>query len=231
MGVLVALPAGNFIRRQVYSPAILHSQFSILEVLLKESPPFYRMNKVRCTVCTGSDPLARCFFAMMNPLAPHSLPQVASHALCASALLLGNFLNTADLLAGEPHLLGTQVAAPGGAHHHPGGIGSGVMKHAATKHNWFEGTYLDPAIQRPDFFPHAISKSIPEYRQEYNRPRYWPGWIAYKIEPSSQEAMAWQTNYCNGNYKNRSGAFVPTYYYPKPWESLNTQPRPGKSLD
>lgn len=168
---------------------------------------------------------------MMNPLAPLSLPQVASHALCASALLLGNFVNTADLLAGEPHLLGTQVAAPGGAHHHPGGIGSGVMKHAATKHDWFAGTYLDPASQRPDFLPHAISKSIPEYRQEYNRPRYWPGWIAYKIEPSSQEAMAWQTNYCNGNYKNRSGAFVPTYYYPKPWESLNTQPRPDNKLD
>jgi len=134
-------------------------------------------------------------------------------------------------MAGEPVGYEVRHGNPGGAHHHPGGIGSGVTKHAATKLNWFEGTYLDPAIQRPDFFPHAISKSIPEYRQEYNRPRYWPGWIAYKVEPSSQEAMAWQTNYCNGNYKNRSGAFVPTYYYPKPWESLNTQPRPGKQLD
>jgi hypothetical protein len=146
----------------------------------------------------------------------------------AAGMAMGLGVPTEHAVAGEPIGHGVRHGNPGGAHHHPGGIGSGVTKHAATKHDWLAGTYFDPAIQRPDFFPHAISKSIPEYRQEYNRPRYWTGWIAYKVEPSSQESMAWQTNYCNGNYQNRSGAFVPTYYYPKPWESLNTQPRPGK---
>ena len=85
---------------------------------------------------------------------------------------------------------------------------------AGEPHQWFAGTYLDPAIQRPDFFPHAISRSIPEYRQVYNRPRNLTGWIAYKIEPSSQEAMAWQTNHCNGNYQNHAGAYIPMYCYP-----------------
>ncbi len=98
---------------------------------------------------------------------------------------------------------------------------------AGEPHQWFAGTYLDPAIQRPDLFPHAISRSIPEYRQVYNRPRNLTGWIAYKIEPSSQEAMAWQTNHCNGNYQNHAGAYVPMYCYPKPWESLNTRGRLG----
>jgi len=88
------------------------------------------------------------------------------------------------------------------------------------------GTYLDPALQREDIFSHHIWRSTPEYRQVYNRPRYVSGYIAYKIEPSSQEAMAWKTNYCNGNYANHRGPSVPYYYYPKPWEVLNTRARP-----
>jgi len=92
--------------------------------------------------------------------------------------------------------------------------------------DFLSGTYLDPALQRQDIFSHHIWNSIPEYRQVYNRPRYVPGYIAYKIEPSSQEAMAWKTNYCNGNYANHRGPSVPLYYYPKPWEALNTRARP-----
>ena len=92
--------------------------------------------------------------------------------------------------------------------------------------DFLSGTYLDPALQRPDFFSHHIWNSIPEYRQVYNRPRYVGGLLAYKIEPSSQEAMAWKTNYCNGSYANHSGPHVPIYNYPKPWESLNTKARP-----
>ncbi len=165
---------------------------------------------------------------MNHQIAISSLLRFAQWSLCAGALSLSGISFECDaLFAGEPHVLASPVNNPGGPHHHPGGLGSNVTKKAATKHDWFEGTYLDPAIQRPDFFPHTFTRSIPEYRQEYNRPRYWPGWIAYKLEPSSQESMAWQTNYCNGNYQNRAGAFVPTYYYPKPWESLNTQSRPG----
>ena len=88
------------------------------------------------------------------------------------------------------------------------------------------GTYLDPAIQRQDFLSHHLWNSHPEYRKVYNRPRYVAGYLAYKIEPSSQEAMAWQSNYCNGNYANHSGPSVPHYYYPKPWEALKTVARP-----
>ena len=92
--------------------------------------------------------------------------------------------------------------------------------------DWLSGTYLDPALQRQDLFLHNVWNSIPEYRIVYNRPRYLTGYLAYKIEPSSQEAMAWQTNYCNGNYANHCGPYVPHYYYPKPWESLKTSSRP-----
>ena len=92
--------------------------------------------------------------------------------------------------------------------------------------DWLSGTYLDPALQRQDILSHHIWNSMPEYRNVYNRPRYVSGYLAYKIEPSSQEAMAWQTNYCNGNYANHSGPYVPHYYYPKPWESLKTSSRP-----
>jgi len=95
------------------------------------------------------------------------------------------------------------------------------------KLNFLSGTYLDPALQRQDILPHTITSRIPEHREVYNRPRYLTGKLAYHIEPSSQEAMAWQTNYCNGNYRNHAGRYMPYYYYPKPWEALNTAPRPG----
>jgi hypothetical protein len=91
--------------------------------------------------------------------------------------------------------------------------------------DFLSGTYLDPAMQRPDLFSHHLWNAIPEYRKVYNRPRYVPGYLAYKIEPSSQEAMAWKSNYCNGNYANHAGPYVPIYNYPKPWEALNTKAR------
>jgi hypothetical protein len=92
--------------------------------------------------------------------------------------------------------------------------------------DFLSGTYLDPALQRKDLLSHRLTNAIPEYRQVYNRPRYMTGFITSKIEPSSQEAMAWRTNYCNGNYANHRGPSVPYYYYPKPWEALDTKPRP-----
>ncbi len=98
---------------------------------------------------------------------------------------------------------------------------------AQTKHAWFAGTYLDPAIQRPDFLPHTITRSIPEHRQVYNRPWYYGGKIVHIIEPTSQEAMSWETNHDNGNYRNHAGRYMPLYLYPKPWEVINTRCRPG----
>ena len=100
-----------------------------------------------------------------------------------------------------------------------------VQGMTASAGDHLSGTYLDPAQQRQDLLPHTLWNAIPEYRQVYNRPRYVSGYLANKIEPSSQEAMAWRTNYCNGNYANHSGPYVPHYYYPKPWEALNTRAR------
>jgi hypothetical protein len=86
------------------------------------------------------------------------------------------------------------------------------------------GTYLDPALQRQDILSHNLWRSWPEYRASYNRPRYVSGHIAHVIEPTSQEAMAWKSNL--NNYRNNAGRCVPMYYYPKPWEALNTVARP-----
>lgn len=88
------------------------------------------------------------------------------------------------------------------------------------------GTYLDPAEQRPDILPHHLWKAWPEYRARFNRPRYVGGHIAAIIEPTSQEAMAWHVNKDNGNYAKHRGKWVPHYYYPKPWEAMNTKARP-----
>jgi hypothetical protein len=98
---------------------------------------------------------------------------------------------------------------------------------AQTKEGVLAGTYLDPAIQRPNILPYHILRSIPEHRQVYNRPTYFGGKIAHIIEPTSQEAMSWETNYKNGNYRNHAGRCVPLYLYPKPWEVINTRSRPG----
>jgi hypothetical protein len=92
--------------------------------------------------------------------------------------------------------------------------------------DFLSGTYLDPAMQRKDIFAHRVWNAWPEYRAVYNRPRYVGGHIAHIVEPTSQEAMAWKINKENGNYANHRGRYVPLYYYPKPWEVLNTRARP-----
>ena len=91
---------------------------------------------------------------------------------------------------------------------------------------FLSGTYLDPAKQREDILPYPIIKAWPEYRYTYNRPRYLSGHIASVIEPTSQEAMAWKSSVNAGHYRNHAGRCVPLYYYPKPWEALNTMARP-----
>ena len=88
------------------------------------------------------------------------------------------------------------------------------------------GTYLDPAQQREDILAHRLWNAWPEYRATHNRPRYVGGHIAAIVEPTSQEAMSWKSNKENGNYANHRGRCVPLYYYPKPWEAMNTRARP-----
>lgn len=80
---------------------------------------------------------------------------------------------------------------------------------------------------RPDILPYYIHHRIPEYRRVYNRPRFWGGFIAHVIEPTSQEAMVWEENLHAGAY---DGKHCPPrykrYFAPKPWEVLQTSSRP-----
>lgn len=80
---------------------------------------------------------------------------------------------------------------------------------------------------RPDILPHPFYYAHTEYRREYNRPRDISGWIANKIAPSSLEAMVWNENVQAGNYDEKHmPPMYKRYCYPKPWEVLNTGPRP-----
>lgn len=65
----------------------------------------------------------------------------------------------------------------------------------------------------------------PSYRRTYNRPSYLGGKIAYWIAPSSQEAMAWQNAYLAGAYRNHAPRLERHYFFPKPWEALQTGAR------
>jgi hypothetical protein len=105
-------------------------------------------------------------------------------------------------------------------------LAEGPHAHQPKQFTWLSGTYLDPAIARPDLLPHAVWNSIPEHRRVFNRPWYGTGKFLYHFEPTSQEAMAWESNVANGNYRNHRGASVPMYWYPKPWEAINTRARP-----
>lgn len=83
------------------------------------------------------------------------------------------------------------------------------------------------ADPRPDILPRPFYYAHTEYRRAYNRPRYTTGWIADKIAPTSQEALVWQENVQAGRYNGKHCPPVyKTYYYPKPWEALQTGPRP-----
>ena len=85
----------------------------------------------------------------------------------------------------------------------------------------------DTCDPRPDILPYHIHHAIPEYRREYNRPRFWSGWIAHTIAPTSQEAMVWCENYQAGAYdEHHAPPRYKRYFAPKPWEVLPTGSRP-----
>jgi len=81
---------------------------------------------------------------------------------------------------------------------------------------------------RPDILPYwLVDCSIGEYRRAYNRPRYVAGKLAHTFEPSSQEAMVWCEAKRAGLYaKPHMPPMCKRYYFPKPWEILDTGPRP-----
>lgn len=81
---------------------------------------------------------------------------------------------------------------------------------------------------RPNILPDWIYNHHVPYRQRHNRPTYHAGKLMYHISPTSQEAMAWEENLECGKYDgHHNPPLVKGYFYPKPWESLNTGPRPN----
>ena len=78
-----------------------------------------------------------------------------------------------------------------------------------------------PNILRDELYNHHVP-----YRRTYNRPRNSVGYLVHIIEPTSQEAMVWWENMCAGNYKTKNAPpMCKRYWYPKPWEAMDTGPR------
>jgi hypothetical protein len=74
--------------------------------------------------------------------------------------------------------------------------------------------------QRIDVIGPLGNRLPPSYRRQYNRPTNLGGKIAYKIAPTSQEAMAWHAATHRGDYQCKAGRVVETYFYPKPYDVL-----------
>lgn len=94
---------------------------------------------------------------------------------------------------------------------------AGVVTPVAAHHPDRECQPVTPVI---DLIPPLGNRLPEEYRRQYNRPTYLGGRIAYKIAPSSQEAMAWHRAEHRGDYDCDRGRVVPTYFYLKPYEAM-----------
>ncbi len=99
-----------------------------------------------------------------------------------------------------------------------------------TIHQKFDQHY-NPYDPRPDLLPRVIYDAWVPYRKAYNRPTFLGGYAAHVIEPSSLEAMSWEENHARGYYKTHCPTPIRGYYYPKPWEMLETGPRPSLEGD
>lgn len=82
-----------------------------------------------------------------------------------------------------------------------------------------------PVRQPIDLIGPLGNRLPPSYRRTYNRPTYIGGKIAYRIAPSSQEAMAWQAAYRSGAYRDHAPRLERHYFFPKPWEAMQVGPR------
>jgi hypothetical protein len=93
-------------------------------------------------------------------------------------------------------------------------------------------TFNHTADPRPNILPDWVYNHRVPYRLEYNRPPYHVGKaMYYVISPTSQEAMSWKENLDDGRYNGHNCPPVyKGYYYPKPWEVLNTGPRPNYTV-
>ncbi len=68
------------------------------------------------------------------------------------------------------------------------------------------------------------------YARKYNRPTPLLGKIAYKIAPTSPEAMAWHKAVHRDAYKKNDCGTIDTFFYPKPWEALKVGARTPKKI-
>ncbi|HBJ38966.1 MAG TPA: hypothetical protein DDZ51_30310 [Planctomycetaceae bacterium] len=118
-------------------------------------------------------------------------------------------------------------------------LGLGLLLIAVTGSSICEQTALaqfpnwkaQPVRPRIDVIP-PLGNHLPlSYRARLNRPSYLGGRIAYTIEPTSQEAMAWQKAQERGYYANHAPRMETHYLYPKPWEVLGIAPRPKREDD
>lgn len=90
-------------------------------------------------------------------------------------------------------------------------------------------TFNHTADPRPNILPDSLYNHHVPYRLKYNRPTYHVGKaLYYVVSPTSQEALAWKENLDEGRYEGHNCPPVyKSYNYPKPWEILNTGPRPN----
>jgi hypothetical protein len=84
------------------------------------------------------------------------------------------------------------------------------------------------ADPRPNILPNSLFNFWVPYRQRYNRPSFVSGATSYHISATSLEAMSWAENHAAGRYHpHHQPPMYKGYFYPKPWEGLNVEPRPG----
>ncbi len=107
-------------------------------------------------------------------------------------------------------------------------IGLAKNPHTGYLPTYYERPTLnDTCDPRPNILPDQLYNHHTPYRRIYNRPRDVFGYIAHVIEPTSQEAMTWWENKCAGRYDTKNAPpMCKKYWYPKPWEALNVEPRP-----
>lgn len=92
---------------------------------------------------------------------------------------------------------------------------------------WGQWPHWKDKVVRPniDVIP-PLGNHLPySYANRYNRPKYLTGKLMYTIEPSSQEAMAWQRAREDGHYAKHAPRMETFYIYRKPWEALGPGPR------
>jgi hypothetical protein len=100
---------------------------------------------------------------------------------------------------------------------------------ASAAYPW--GWNRHPVTPRIDVIP-PLGNNLPRsYAARYNRPAYVTGLIMHWIEPSSQEAMAWQRAVDRGYYRNHAPRMETHYCYPKPWEALAIGARTQTTAD